>query len=206
MRKRRCRSAFGKSACPHCATGLPRRVAVSTSCRRRRERTCMCTSPEATSGRSYRFAVSRRDCNLALSFGPQWSSTAIHAAPRNRSASQRRRSRLHQAPRAPARRNRRALDVVASERVPAFLAAPPAERNQRGNRAIGAPVGREDDELHAVDEELGAVHELKAAFLRLQVRAHRAGEGALVGQRKRPVAELARAIRAPPDATRRAGS
>ena len=34
---------------------MPSRIAVSTSCNGRRERTCMCTSPAATSGIPERF-------------------------------------------------------------------------------------------------------------------------------------------------------
>ena len=56
-RERRCCSALGSSARPHCATGSFRRVAVSVSCSGLRERTCISTSPAATMGRP----VSSRD-------------------------------------------------------------------------------------------------------------------------------------------------
>ena len=45
---------------------------------RRRARTCMCTSPAATSGRPWRWPSSRSACRRASSSGPRCSSTAIH--------------------------------------------------------------------------------------------------------------------------------
>ena len=58
-RRRRCRSPFGNRVLAALRDrNCRRRIAVSVSCRRRRERRCMCTSPAATSGRPERPEIS----------------------------------------------------------------------------------------------------------------------------------------------------
>jgi hypothetical protein len=62
-RGRRCRSPLANNRDPASDSGTRWRMAVSTSCRARRSRRCMCTSPVATSGRPVR---AERDCSSAL--------------------------------------------------------------------------------------------------------------------------------------------
>ena len=168
---------------------------MSTSCRRRRERTCMCTSPAATSGRLNFLESFSSDCSLARSFGPQCSSAAIHALPRKRSASHGASAKSssgrpeHEGSAAVKR-----LEVRPAQGIVAFLAAAPAGGDQARDRAVRAPVGGEQHQLAILEAQLGAEDQRQAAFLRRLVRAHRAGERAFVGQRERAVAERVGAL------------
>ncbi len=87
-----------------------------------------------------------------------------------------------------------AFQVAARERIAPFRAAASSGGNQGRDASVRAPVGGEQDELQIfLDPDLGTEDEAQAACLRLLVRAHRAGERALVGQGERLVAERMRA-------------
>ena len=86
---RRCRSALGCSSLPHSVSGLPRRIAVSTSCKGLRERRCMWMSPDATSGMADNALTSRSRCSHISSSSRRSSSTASQERPMKCCSSQR---------------------------------------------------------------------------------------------------------------------
>ena len=210
MRSRRWRSAFGYSACPHCASGLPeahRRQHVLQPPARAQ------VHVHVAGGDQRQPVLRRESCSrssLARSPGRN--------AARRRSRPRRRNALLSQPPKrksscgthstsAPVPAQRFHIRSRTSEYA-ALLAAAPAGGDQRGDGAVRAPVGGEQHQLRPSRAMTSVPRiSLQAALLRRRVRAHHAGERAFVGQRERLVAERARRARpAPPGAKRRAGS
>ncbi len=68
-------------------------------------------------------------------------------------------------------------------------------RDQAGQPRVAGAIGRQQHEAQAaVELEFAADDEMQPAAAGRHVRAHRAGERALVGQRQRAVAEIGRAL------------
>src|SRR5690606_11583103 len=90
------------------------------------------------------------------------------------------------------------FNILPVQLVTAFFTAPPATGNQCGDLAVGALVRCQQDQVQrrlvsaAVQKETAADNQLQATFARRLVGADNAGEGALVGNRQRPVAERLR--------------
>ncbi len=221
---RRYLSAFGASSRPHCASGVFTRTAVSTSCRRLRRRACICTSPAATSGRPVVSLIVCSASSCAASSMPRVSSQAIQLAPGFSSTSQRasRMQRVGVERFAPvAQRQQQGqhvveplgvrLEVGRAQAVTALDRLPPAQRHQLAQVAVAGTCLRQQHELGARRRplafafgqlDLGAVDQPEGArrlvvlarFLQCQVRAHRAGERTLVGDRQPGVLECQRAF------------
>src|SRR5690606_6853163 len=89
------------------------------------------------------------------------------------------------------------FNILPVQLVTAFFTAPPATGNQCGDLAVGGLVRCQQDQVErrlvsAVQKETAADNQLQATFARRLVGADNAGEGALVGNRQRPVAERLR--------------
>ena len=87
-----------------------------------------------------------------------------------------------------------AVEVGARQPVAAFLRAAPSTSDQLGEVAVARAVRGEQDELRTVFEpKLGPDQELERLLLGGDMRPHRPGNRAFVGDRKRRVAKRRRA-------------
>ncbi len=86
-------------------------------------------------------------------------------------------------------------DVVAFQAIAALLRRATAARDQPAQRAVARPRAREQHETQAAFEpELAAHDEMETRLARGGPRAHDAGDGALVRQRERVVAQIVRTL------------
>ena len=87
------------------------------------------------------------------------------------------------------------LEVGARERVSSLVGRAPAAGDEAAQPSVAAPVdGERDQREAALEAELRADDELQAAVLRRHVRAHDAGNRALVGDREGGIAECVRLL------------
>ena len=135
-------------------TGTPSRIAVSTSCSGRRERTCMCTSPAAASGRPLCLASS---VNAASSRSIVGTVNELDCNPRAPGKTLRDEARVLGVRRRVRNEQREAagqalIEIAALEAIFAFGRAHASPRDQRAHRAIARAVRCEQHELRSVVE------------------------------------------------------
>ena len=82
------------------------------------------------------------------------------------------------------------LEVVSAKRVSSLLRSAPAGGDQRGDRTVGAPVGREQHRLQVFPQQnFRPQNQFQAAFLGGDVRPRRSRERAFIRDRERRIAE-----------------
>ena len=173
-------------------------MAVRTSCRRLRLRRCMCTSPAATSGRPSALAQCREGFEPRRVVRPL---VQLDRDPRP-AGEARGEPASPPPPSAPIagshRASRPSVEAGKSSRARRYSPLGAARRArviELAERFVAGERLREEDEPQPAGEaKLRADEEADAGILGREVRAHDAGDGALVGDGERRVAELGGAV------------